>query len=150
MELHDAEEPITMRKILAHNMRTKKNPQIQQDTLWIFSGFQGVARVQSPTCTPARKFHRLASLTPKQSICSYFFEYFVLIDFFLLKKTLTLIENLLNFNGKICRFQSFAVSKKSPCQMFGRFLNVHLKSILMSLYYQYHELSFLLGSPLSI
>ena len=27
MELHDAEEPIGMRKILAHNMGMKKNPQ---------------------------------------------------------------------------------------------------------------------------
>ena len=32
MELHDAEETIVMRKILAHNMKMKKNPQTKEDT----------------------------------------------------------------------------------------------------------------------
>ena len=53
MELHDAEEALGMRKILAH-----KNPQTMEDTFWIFKDFHGVMRVQSPTCTPARKFHQ--------------------------------------------------------------------------------------------
>ena len=77
MELHDVEEATGMRKILAHDMRMKKNPQNKEDTFWIFTDFHGVMRVQSPTCTLARKFHQLASLTPKSSICCYFFEYFV-------------------------------------------------------------------------
>ena len=91
-----------MRKILAHDMRMKKNPQTKEDTLWIFPYFHGVMRVQSQTCTPSRKFHQLVSPTPKSSICCYFLKYFVLIDFcfcFFCKKTLTLTENLLNFNG---------------------------------------------------
>ena len=58
MQLHDAEEAIGMRKILAHDMKMKKNPQTKEDTFWIFTDFHEVMRVQSPTCTPARKFHQ--------------------------------------------------------------------------------------------
>ena len=36
MELHDAEEAIGMRKILAYDMRMKKNPQTKEGTFWIF------------------------------------------------------------------------------------------------------------------
>ena len=93
MELHDAEEATEIRKILAHDMRMNKNPQTKEDTFWIFRDYHRVMRVQDLTCTHARK-----SLTPKSSICCYFFKYFVLIDFFL-KKGLTLTEKLLNFNG---------------------------------------------------
>ena len=45
MQLHDAEEAIGMRKILAHDMKMKKNPQTKEDTFWIFTDFQGVMRV---------------------------------------------------------------------------------------------------------
>ena len=45
MELHDAEEAMGMRKILAHDIRMKKNPQTKVDTFWIFTDFQGVMRV---------------------------------------------------------------------------------------------------------
>ena len=58
MELHDAEESMAIRKILAHDIRMKKNPQTKEDTFWIFTDVHGVMRVQSPTCTPARKFHQ--------------------------------------------------------------------------------------------
>ena len=47
MELHDAEEAIGMREILAHDMRMKKNPQTQEGTFWIFTDFHEVMRVQS-------------------------------------------------------------------------------------------------------
>ena len=45
MELHDAEEAMGMRKILAHDTRMKKNPQTKEDTFWIFTDIQGVMRV---------------------------------------------------------------------------------------------------------
>ena len=35
MELHDAEESMAIRKILAHDIRIKKNPQTKEDTFWI-------------------------------------------------------------------------------------------------------------------
>ena len=57
MELHDAEESMGIRKILAHDIRMKKNPQTKEDTFWI-ADFYGVMLVQSPTCIPTRKFHQ--------------------------------------------------------------------------------------------
>ena len=57
MELHDAEESMGIRKILAHDIRMKKNPQTKEDTFWI-EDFYGVMWVQSPTCSPARKFQQ--------------------------------------------------------------------------------------------
>ena len=45
MELHDAEEAMGMRKILAHDTWMKKNPQTKEDTFWIFTDIQGVMRV---------------------------------------------------------------------------------------------------------
>ena len=121
MELHDAEEAIRMRKILAHDMRMKKNPQTKEDTFWIFKDFHGVMRVQKPNCTPARKFHQLVSLIQKSSICYYFFKYFVLIDFFfflLKKKSACFDKNLLNFNGTY-------MDRKQP---FERFLKMNTLS----------------------
>ena len=56
--LHDTEEAMGMREILAHDIRMKKNPQNKEDTFWIFTDFHGVMRAQSPVCTPARKFHQ--------------------------------------------------------------------------------------------
>ena len=53
----NAEEAMGMRKILVHDIRIKKNPQTK-DTFWIFTDFHGVLRVESPTCTSARKFHQ--------------------------------------------------------------------------------------------
>ena len=58
MELHNVEEAMGMRKILAHDINIKKNPESKEDTFWIFTDFHGVMRVQSPTCTLARKFHQ--------------------------------------------------------------------------------------------
>ena len=58
MELHNAEEAMGIRKILAHDIRMKKNPQTKEDTLWIFNDFLGVVQVQSPSWTPARKFYQ--------------------------------------------------------------------------------------------
>ena len=57
MELRDAEESMAIRKILAHDIRMKKNLQIKDNTSWI-ADFYGVMRAQSPTCTPAWKFHQ--------------------------------------------------------------------------------------------
>ena len=47
MELHDAKEAIGMRKILAHDMRMKKNPRTKKDTFWNFTDFHGVMRSKS-------------------------------------------------------------------------------------------------------
>ena len=58
MELHDAEEAMGMRKILARDIRMKKNPQTKKDNFWIFTDFQEVMQVQSPTYNPAKKFHQ--------------------------------------------------------------------------------------------
>ena len=55
MELRDAEESMAIRKILAHDIRMKKNPQIKDNTSWI-ADFYGVMRAQSPTCTPHGNF----------------------------------------------------------------------------------------------
>ena len=55
MELHDAEESMGIRKILAHDNRMKKNPQTKENTLWGFQDFYGVMRVPTPTWNPARK-----------------------------------------------------------------------------------------------
>ena len=110
MELHDAEEATEMRKILAHDMRMNKNPQTTEDTFWIFRDYHRVMRVQGLTCTLARK-----SLSPKSSICCYFFKYFVLINLKRKKKkALTLTENLWNFY----------VTCMDPKQTFERFLKM--------------------------
>ena len=79
MELHDAEEAMGMRKILAHNIRMKKNPQTKEDTFWILTDFHGIMRVQSSTCM---EISSMASLTPKSPLCRYFYKYFVLTVFF--------------------------------------------------------------------
>ena len=93
MELHNAEESMAIRKILAHGIRMKKNSQTKEDAFWI-ADFYGVMRAQSPTCT---EISLMTSLTPKLSICCYVFKYFLFTD--LKKNALTLTENLLNFNG---------------------------------------------------
>ena len=41
--------------MLAHGIRTEKNPQTMEDLFWIFTDFHGVMRVQSPTFTPPHK-----------------------------------------------------------------------------------------------
>ena len=79
MELHDAEEAMGMRKILAHNIRMKKNPQTKEDTFWILTDFHGIMRVQSSTCM---EISSMASLTPKSPLCCYFYKCFVLTVFF--------------------------------------------------------------------
>ena len=50
-------EGLGMRKILTHGISKQKNPQTRKD-FWTFTDFHGVIRVQSPTCTPAWKFHQ--------------------------------------------------------------------------------------------
>ena len=49
---------LRMRKILADGIRMQKKPQTKKETFWILADFHGDMRVQSPTCTPARKFHQ--------------------------------------------------------------------------------------------
>ena len=43
----------------------QKNPQTRKDIFWIFTDFHGVIRVQSPACTPARKFLMNGIANPK-------------------------------------------------------------------------------------
>ena len=54
MELHDAEEPMAIRKILAHDIRMKKNPQTKEETFWV-ADFYRVMRAQIQL---TRKFHQ--------------------------------------------------------------------------------------------
>ena len=59
MELNDPEEAMGIRKVLAHDIRLKKNPQVKEDTFWgFFTDFHEVMLVQSPACTPAQKLHQ--------------------------------------------------------------------------------------------
>ena len=51
-------EGLGMRKILAHGIRIGNDPKTSANIFWVFKDFHGVMRVQSPTCTPARKFHQ--------------------------------------------------------------------------------------------
>ena len=51
-------EGLGVRKILAGGARMQKNLQTREDIFWIFTDFHGVMWVQSPTCTPAQKFHQ--------------------------------------------------------------------------------------------
>ena len=92
MELHDAEESMGITKILAHDIRMKKKSTNQGGHsldcgfLWSYAG-------------PKSNLHprtEIPSLTQKLSTFCYVFKYFVFTD---LKKTLTLTENLLNFNA---------------------------------------------------
>ena len=78
MELHDAEEAIGMRKILAHDMRIKTLSGFD-GLLWSYAGPKSNLPPPLPL-TPARKLHQLASLTLKSYLSFYFFKHFVLID----------------------------------------------------------------------
>ena len=44
-----------MEKILAHGIKMQKNSQTRADVFWIFTNFNGVMRIQCPTCSLARK-----------------------------------------------------------------------------------------------
>ena len=57
MELHNAEEAMGIRKILAHDIRMKKNPKSKEDTR-LFQDIRRVMRVQSSTWIPAWKFYQ--------------------------------------------------------------------------------------------
>ena len=76
MELHDAEESMAIKKMLAHDIRMKKNPQTKEDIFWIVD-FYGVTWAQSPTCT---EISTMTSLTPNSSIFCYVFKYIVFTD----------------------------------------------------------------------
>ena len=76
MELHDAEESMAIKKMLAHDIRMKKNPQTKEDIFWI-ADFYGATWAQSPTCT---EISTMTSLTPKSSIFCYVFKYIVFTD----------------------------------------------------------------------
>ena len=45
-----------IRKVLARDISMKKNPQINEDTFWIFTDFHVVMWVQSSTSTPHGSF----------------------------------------------------------------------------------------------
>ena len=78
MELHDAEEAIGMRKILAHDMRMKTLSGFVQSFMELCGS---KVQLSPPPLPPARKLRQLASLTLKSSLSFYFFKHFVLIDF---------------------------------------------------------------------
>ena len=56
MELHDAEEAMRMRRILAGDIRKESTNQGAQ--LLDFTDIQRVMQVQSPTYTPTQEFHQ--------------------------------------------------------------------------------------------
>ena len=56
MELHDAEEAMGIRKILAHDIKMKKNPQTKDDTVWIFKDFHGVCGLKVQLAPPHGNF----------------------------------------------------------------------------------------------
>ena len=87
MELYNAEEATKIRKILAHDIRMKKNPQTKERSLWNFEDFHGVMQVQTPAKTPARKFYQWRR-QPRNRLyaASYVFKYFALNNFFKKKK----------------------------------------------------------------
>ena len=74
--IHQLPEGLGMRKILAHVIRLRKNPQTREDIFWIFTDFHGVMRVQSPTFNPPAppptptEISSMASLTRKLSLVS--------------------------------------------------------------------------------
>ena len=82
MELYNAEEATKIRKILAHDIRMKKNPQTKERSLWNFEDFHGVMQVQTPAKTPAWKFYQWRR-QPRNRLyaASYFLKYFALNDF---------------------------------------------------------------------
>ena len=111
MELHDVEESMAIRKILAHDIRMKKNhkPRRTLSGSWIFMELCG-PKVQ---LHPRTETSSMASLTPKSSICCYVFKCFLFTD--LKKNTLALTENL-NFNGTyIGQKQPFERILKNGC-----------------------------------
>ena len=77
-----------IRKILARDIRMKKNPQIKEDTFWIFTDFHVVMWGPKSNFHPRTEISSVASLTPKSSICCYVFKYFVLTVFFKKKRLL--------------------------------------------------------------
>ena len=111
MELHDAEEAIGMRKILAYDMRMKKNPQTKEGTFWIFMELCRSKVQLVPPHGNSINWNRLYAATFSNNL-------HWLIYFFFKKKALTLIENLLNFNGTY-------VDRKQP---FERFLKMDARS----------------------
>ena len=56
--IYELPEGLGMRKILANGTRMQKNPQNKEKIFWICTDFHRVMRVQSPACTPSRKFHQ--------------------------------------------------------------------------------------------
>ena len=71
----------------------KKNPQTKDDTFWILTDFHGVIPIQSPTCTPAQKFHHwIDVINPEMAYMLLLFQ--ILCIDWLKQKTLTFTENL--------------------------------------------------------
>ena len=95
MELYDAEEAMGIRKILAHEIRVKKNPQTKEDTFWIFKDFHGVMLFQGLIWTLAQTFFQWHLKLRTHLYAATFLNNLYWLIFF--KKTLTLTENLLNY-----------------------------------------------------
>ena len=94
MELHDAKEAMKMRKILVYDIRMKKSRQNKGDAFWIFMDLCG-SKVH--LASPQGNF--INGVTNPEMVYMLLLFHILCIDRFFFKKTLTLTENLLNFNG---------------------------------------------------
>ena len=81
MELHDAEDAMRIRKILAHDIRMKKRHKPRRALDGFLKIFMELVGPKS-NLHPRTEILSVASLTPKSSICCYVFKYLVLTDFF--------------------------------------------------------------------
>ena len=66
-----AEEVMGMRKILAHDIRMKKNPQSKEDTFWTFWNFLELCVSKVQLAPPQGNFVNGAT-NLKSSICCFF------------------------------------------------------------------------------
>ena len=79
MELHDAEEAVRMRKILAGDIRKESTNQGGQ--LLDFYRYSESYAGPKSNLHSHTEISSMASLTPKSSMWCYFFEYFLLTNF---------------------------------------------------------------------
>ena len=79
MELHDAEEAVRMRKILAGDIRKESTNQGGQ--LLDFYRYSESSAGPKPNLHSHTEISSMVSLTPKSSMWCYFFEYFLLTNF---------------------------------------------------------------------
>ena len=114
MELQDAEDAMGIRKILAHDIRMKKNPKRIQKPRRTLSGFLRIfmelCRSEVPLAHPQGNF--ISGVANAETVYMLLRFQVPCIDwFFFFFKTLTFTENLLKFNrtyaGRKQPFESF-------------------------------------------